>query len=319
MRQRGSRPAEDHPLAALIELQHVSKTYRSPLRRRSVQALDDLSLTISRGEVLGIAGPNGAGKTTLLAIILGYLRSSGGRITLDGLRPRRFVETRGVTYLSELVQIPAWWSVAGALRRYAVLEGIRGRDVRVRVDAVIERLGIGEHRAKRVKQLSKGNLQRLGLAQALLSDTSIVVLDEPTHGLDPIWTQRFRDIVGELRRSDRVIIIASHNLDELERLADRVAILDRGRLSRIADNAALHVGAADYRLVLANDLPDLAAFFPAVRRSDAAREISYIVRGTLDEVNEGLRRLLDAGGRVRALYPEQSRLEAAFREAVGEA
>ena len=116
-----------------------------------------------------------------------------------------------------------------------------------------------------------------------------------------------------------MIIIASHNLDELERLADRVAILDRGRLSRIADNAALHVDAADYRLVLANDLPDLAAFFSEVRRSDATREISYVVCGTLDEVNDGLRRLLDAGGRVRALYPERSRLEAAFREAVGEA
>ncbi len=99
----------------------------------------------------------------------------------------------------------------------------------------IAQLGLEDHRTKRVRQLSKGNLQRLGLAQAMLTDARVVVLDEPTHGLDPVWTQRFRDIVVALRRPDRTILIASHNLDELARLADRVGIIDHGQLQRIVD------------------------------------------------------------------------------------
>ena len=98
---------------------------------------------------------------------------------------------------------------------------------------MIEALAIGEHRKKRLKTLSKGNFQRVGLAQALLADTRVVIFDEPTHGLDPVWTQKFREIVSSLKRADRAIIIASHNLDELERLADRVAIIDRGRIQRV--------------------------------------------------------------------------------------
>src|SRR4029078_8492333 len=118
---------------------------------------------------------------------------------------------------------------------------------------VIELLGLEEHRNKKVKALSKGNLQRLGFAQALLRDERILVLDEPTHGLDPVWTQRFRDIVSDLRRPDRTILIASHNLDELQRLADRVAIIDRGRLQRLVSTGYEQTApatAARYRLTL---------------------------------------------------------------------
>src|SRR5687767_724778 len=99
-------------------------------------------------------------------------------------------------------------------------------------------MGLDEQRGKRVKQLSKGNLQRLGLAQALLREERVLILDEPTHGLDPVWTQRFRDVVEALRRPGRAIFIASHNLDELQRLADRVAIIDGGQLQRVVEPRA---------------------------------------------------------------------------------
>jgi ABC-2 type transport system ATP-binding protein len=302
----------------VIELAGVSKTYRTLVPRRQVHALDDLTLAIHPGEVFGIAGPNGAGKTTLLALLLGFLEPTRGRVQIGGLRPRRYVQARGVAYVSELVAVPGWWTVEGALHRYATLAGVVPAERRAGADRAIEQLGIDEHRAKRVKHLSKGNLQRLGIAQALLGDFEVVVFDEPTHGLDPVWTVRFRDIVAGLRRPDRAIIIASHNLDELERLADRVAILDRGRLSRIARAGEAHPeGELEYRLTLEHDDPALLECFPGAERADH-REAAYLVRGDLATLNRGLGEAIARGLRVRAFHPARSRLEAAFHEALGD-
>jgi ABC-type multidrug transport system ATPase subunit len=187
-----------------------------------------------------------------------------------------------------------------------------------RVEQAIEKLGLGEHRAKRARQLSKGNLQRLGLAQALLSEARIVVLDEPTHGLDPVWTQRFRDVVEELRRPDRVILIASHNLDELARLADRVAIVDRGRLQRVVDvhaNERSVREGAPYRIVLAAGAERVAAVFPGARSVGPGE---FEIRGaTLEAINSGVGLLIQGGALVSAIYPAHSALEQQFREAVG--
>jgi ABC-type multidrug transport system ATPase subunit len=133
---------------------------------------------------------------------------------------------------------------------------------------MIVTLGLHEHRTKRVRQLSKGNLQRLGLAQALLGDASVIVLDEPTHGLDPVWTQRFRDVVDQLRRPDRTILIASHNLDELARLADRVGIIDRGQLQRVVDvraNERTVTEGAPYRIVVSRGDSLVSEIFAGAR------------------------------------------------------
>jgi ABC-2 type transport system ATP-binding protein len=239
-------------LSGLIELRNVSKRYRS-WTGREVHALSDFSLEIPAGEVFGLAGPNGAGKSTLISLLLGFLGPTHGDVRIAGLEPRRYVERHGVGYLSELVNVPPGWRVTSALRRYATLTGVPADALDARVTSLLTLLGLDEHAGKRVRQLSKGNLQRLGLAQALLGDERVIVLDEPTHGLDPVWTQRFRDVVIDLRRPDRTILIASHNLDELGRLADRVAIIDRGRLQRIVDvRAAGDAARADapYRLVV---------------------------------------------------------------------
>ncbi|MBI1808605.1 MAG: ABC transporter ATP-binding protein, partial [Gemmatimonadetes bacterium] len=216
----------------MIVLDGVSKTYRSLLGRR-VQAVQEVSLGIAAGEVVGIAGPNGAGKSTLISLLLGFVAPTAGRVRIGGLPPRDFVERHGIAYVPELMALPPSWTVQDALRRLATLSGVRADRLRGEVDRVIDALAIGEHRDKRIKALSKGNYQRLGIAQALLLDSPVVIFDEPTHGLDPVWTLKFRDLVRALRRADRAIVIASHNLDELERLADRVVIVDQGRVQRV--------------------------------------------------------------------------------------
>jgi ABC-type multidrug transport system ATPase subunit len=281
-----------------------------------VQALDDVSLTIERGEVVGIAGPNGAGKSTLLSLLLGYLKPSAGLATIDGTAPRAWVERHGIAYRPELLAIPGRWTVTSALRRYGTLDGLRTADARGRIGRVLEGLGLEEYRARQVRKLSKGNLQRLGLAQAMLAEREVMILDEPTHGLDPLWTQHFRDIVRDLRRPDRAIVIAAHNLDELERVADRVAILHRGRLQRVVE-ARDHEESGAWRLVIRAPHPALAAVVGAEPVPEA-RGVEFRITGDLATLNATLVRLIGEGVAVTAFYPEEGRLEAAFRRAVGE-
>ncbi|HWO87934.1 MAG TPA: ABC transporter ATP-binding protein [Gemmatimonadales bacterium] len=303
----------------MIRFESVSKTYRSLLGRRQVHAVSEFSLEIGTGEVFGIAGPNGAGKSTLINVLLGFLQPTSGRVTIDGLKPRDFVETRGVSYLSELVAIPPGWRVERALARYAVLADVPSHQRPERIESAIATLGLAEHRRKKVKQLSKGNLQRLGLAQALVSDSDLVILDEPTHGFDPIWTQRFRDIARELRRPGRTVVIASHNLDELERVADRVGIIDHGQLQQIAEIGARATGSlAIYRVVVATPTALVAEVFPGAEKvRDVKGEEYRTAPLDLTALNEGLQRLIQSGVQVVAVVPERSQLEAVFRKAVG--
>jgi len=312
-----SAPDLDQAAALVIEFRNVGKTYRS-LLGNSVKAVEEFSLQVGEGEILGIAGPNGAGKSTLIAMMLGYLRPTTGTVEINGLPARTYVERNGVGYLSELIAIPPKWRADTALVRYATLAGIPESLIPVHVDAVIEKLGLGEHRDKKVKALSKGNLQRVGLAQALLRDEQLLVLDEPTHGLDPVWTQRFRDIVEELRRPDRTILIASHNLDELQRLADRVAIIDHGRLQRVVSTSydETQQTTTRFRLTLASGHERIRESFP---HAEAAGKGEYDVTvRSIQELNSALADLMSRGALVASVVPERSVLEQQFREAVGE-
>jgi len=301
----------------VIEFSRVGKTYGSRFRR-GVRAVDDFTLHVRRGEVLGIAGPNGAGKSTLINLILGYLRPTDGGVRVDGLEPRTYVERNGIGYLSELLAVPPRWRLDEALNRYAILDGVPSSEMRARVNEVIEQFGLEEHRSKKVKALSKGTLQRLGLAQALLRPRAVLILDEPTHGLDPVWTQRFRDVVAGLRSPDRAILLASHNLDELERIADRVAIIDRGVLQRVVDtrNLSSADGAAVYHISVAGDSSAVVASFPDARDIGGGTFTVHVA--DLAALNAGLARSIGGGALVTAVVPAHSALERQFRQAVGE-
>jgi ABC-2 type transport system ATP-binding protein len=299
----------------VIEFRNVSKTYTSILGR-SVKAVEDFSLSVAAGEVLGVAGPNGAGKSTLIAMLLGYIKPTAGAITVGGKPPRAYVEDHGVGYLSELINIPPRWRADGALERYAVLSGVPEARLAASVDASVEKLGLEEHRKKSIKALSKGNLQRVGMAQALAEPADVFILDEPTHGLDPVWTQRFRDIVTGLRRPERAVILASHNLDELERLCDRVAIIDHGMLQRVVktrvpgDDSA----ATTYRVCVASGAEKVSAAFPGAKaQGNGEFELAGV---DLAGLNRTLATLMLDGVVVTSIAPAHSALEREFREAV---
>jgi ABC-type multidrug transport system ATPase subunit len=301
----------------MIEFRGVGYTYRSLVGRR-VRAVDDVSLDIGEGEIVGLAGPNGAGKSTHIAMMLGYHDPTQGTVRIEGLPPRRYIERHGIGYLSELVNIPTKWKLEVALRRYGLLAGVPAHALGARIAQEIDRLGLGEHRGKTVKQLSKGNLQRLGLAQALLREERVLILDEPTHGLDPVWTQRFRDLVESLRHPSRAIFIASHNLDELQRLCDRVAIIDHGTLQRVvsirAAASAAAQGAAPWRLTVARGAELVPSIFPGAQLAEGEWITAPL---DLDSLNAGLTGLLAQGALVSGVAPAHTSLEQQFREAVG--
>ena len=300
----------------MIRFDDVGKTY-APLGGTRVAAVAGMSFEIAAGEVFGIAGPNGAGKSTMIAMLLGFIAPTAGTVTVGGQRPRDFVEAEGIGYLSELVAIKPSWPLNEAMLRFATLAGIPADRLQARVDELLTSFGLEEHANKRIKQLSKGTLQRVALAQALLAaDLRVMVFDEPTHGLDPVWTQSFRELVPTLRRADRAIVIASHNLDELERLADRVAIVDRGALVRIVE---MRGGVSDtavtrYRIVFRGDADALRVVFPdATMHGVGEAEIS--VTG-LEELNRGLGALIGRGVLISSAAPAYSGLEEQFRQAV---
>ncbi|HEU0016446.1 MAG TPA: ABC transporter ATP-binding protein [Longimicrobium sp.] len=222
----------------MIRLDGVVKEFGGPLARLRgdrVRALDGVSLRVEPGTALGLIGPNGAGKSTLIRLLLGYLNPTGGGVAIAGMEPRRYAERHGIGYVPDRPALPGYWTVRRALAVFAALGEVDHADARV--GEMVARLGLEPVAHRRVAALSKGNLQRLALAQALLGPRRVMVLDEATDGLDVEWAARVLELVREWRRQDpeRVLVFASHDLEEVEQVADRVVVLQDGRVRQEID------------------------------------------------------------------------------------
>jgi ABC-type multidrug transport system ATPase subunit len=300
----------------MIELQQVTKSYPpAPGRARAVTALAEATLTIPPGAVWAVVGPNGAGKTTLFALVLGFLHPTAGRVRLDGLPPRTYLRRHGAAFLPERFQLPGEWSVAAALRALARLEGRRGAAATTRADQAIERFGLAPHAAKPVATLSRGLLQRVGLAQVTLSESRLVVLDEPTEGLDPLWRIQFRDLIDELRRDGRTILIASHDLAEVERVAEQAVLLDAGRVHEILEVHQPAPAARRYRIELAWPHPAILEIFPGAVAEPEDTAYLVMVDDTA-ELSARLAALLAAGAVLAAAGPVAEPLEERVQRAL---
>ena len=283
----------------MIELTDVTKQFRvtpGPGRKPGViEALAGVSATIEAGEVIAVVGPNGAGKSTLFSVLLGFLEPSSGDVRIAGVQPRAYVRAHGAGYLPERFRLPGEWGVRDALLAFARLERI---DV-ARAEDALQSLGLMEHSTKSVSALSHGMLKRVGLAQALMGERALVVLDEPTEGLDAVWRVRFRDTIAELRSRAVTVLIASHDLAELERLADRAILLQNGRVSEIM-SLRTRTDTRMYRIELAAAVDAINDFFPGAARGERATEFTVKVSDVAD-LNRRLAALLAAGGAVIAV------------------
>src|SRR6478736_1356822 len=219
---------------AAIETEGLSKDYLVGFwRPRPYRALDALTLTVNDGEVFGFLGPNGAGKSTTLKLLMQLIFPSSGQARILG-KPVGDVQVRQrIGFLAETPYFYDYLTAEEVLSYFARLFGYRGTAVTARVSAVLDEVGIGGERRMRLRQFSKGMLQRVGLAQAIINDPEIVFLDEPMSGLDPLGRRQVRDLIASLRQTGKTVFMCSHILSDIEVLCDRVAILKRGKLAHM--------------------------------------------------------------------------------------
>jgi ABC-2 type transport system ATP-binding protein len=218
----------------VISIDRLTKTYRSGLiGGRSIKALREVSLQTRRGEIFGLLGPNGAGKTTLIKILLGVIRGSGGSARLLGYPAGSIAARKRVGYLPESLRIDRHHTARTALRFYGGMSGLSRDVIATRSDELLRLVGLEGRDRESVKRFSKGMYQRLGLAQSLLHDPDLLILDEPTDGLDPVGRSEVRRLLLELRSRGKTIFLNSHILQEVELVCDRVAVMAAGQVRGI--------------------------------------------------------------------------------------
>ena len=205
-----------------LSIENVVKAYDSKL------AVDQVSFEVNGGEVFGLLGPNGAGKSTLIRMTMDILRPDSGRILVNG-RPSIDADHDRVGYLPEERGLYRKQKVIDVLDYFGRLKGMNGRDVRSKAQAALDRVGLGEWAKKRVDALSKGMQQKVQIVGTLLHEPEVVILDEPFAGLDPVNARMVKDIILELKREGRLVVLSTHQMDQAEELCDRIVMIDRGR------------------------------------------------------------------------------------------
>ncbi len=303
----GSPPRKERHISAavpMIRAQALTKVYNS------TTALDLLSLEIPQGAVFGILGPNGAGKTTFLRIIMGFVFPTAGTIDRGGL------STASIGYLPERAFYPLRFSIGDNLSTQARLAGLTGASQRETVTRLLHQVGLAGVASQRMGTCSRGMLQRLGLAQALLGDPSLLVLDEPALGLDPAGQVFMREQIAALGQAGKTVLLSSHHLDEVTRLCSHVAVLSQGRLVRtgplasiLAPRAQVIIGAGPIPAELAQHL---GVQYPGTTVEE--QQIKLEGKATAHKA-EILRILLDQGVDVRQLSEMHNTLEEVFMEA----
>lgn len=211
----------------------LRKVFVSSFRRRRVTALAGLDLQVRSGEVFGLLGPNGAGKSTAIKLMLGLLRPTSGTVSLFGRPPRDSEARRGIGYLAENPSFYLYLTAVEFLDYCGSLLGMSREDRNRASDRLLDELGLSKSRGLKLKKMSKGMIQRLGFAQALLGDPDLLILDEPMSGLDPIGRRLVREKIFELKARGGTILFSSHILPDVETMCDRVGILVGGRLQRV--------------------------------------------------------------------------------------
>jgi ABC-2 type transport system ATP-binding protein len=303
----------------LIEIRGLSKVYRSRFSSRGVTALDGASLRVEHGQVFGLLGPNGAGKTTAVKILLGLTRPTAGTASLCGLPVSDPESRRRVGYLPEGHRFPGYLTARQTLSIFGRMSGLDRADVARRAPQLLERVRLSEWADVRVKKFSKGMTQRLGLAAALVHDPDVLLLDEPTDGVDPVGRREIRDLLQEEARRGKAILLNSHLLSEVERTCDRVAVLRSGRVVAEGRIGELTASSSRYRLVADGvDERLLAAFRETGASVERVNGHFDLTARDLGHLNALVDRLRASGALLQELSPVRSSLEDVFVDLVRE-
>ncbi len=217
----------------VIETRNLSKTYRDFWGRSKKAALKSLDLEVRRGEIFGLLGPNGSGKTTTLKLLLGLIFPTTGQALMFGRDATDVSKNERIGYLPEESYLYKFLDAEETLDFYGRLFNMSPQERKKRTAALIEMVGLTRDRKRQLKEYSKGMTRRIGVAQALINDPELVLLDEPTSGLDPIGTREMKDLILELKRKGKTVVLCSHLLADVEDVCDRIAVLHQGELKEL--------------------------------------------------------------------------------------
>ena len=292
-------------MSLAMEFHEISKEYRIFPGRR-LRALDDFTLQVEKGEIFGFLGPNGAGKSTAIHLAMGFMLPSRGSGRLLG-EPFGHAKTRRrVGFLAENVAL-YHRRAQRLVRFYGALNGMGGADLEKRSQHVLEAVGLLEHASRNVGKFSRGMLQRVGLAQALVNDPELLILDEPTSALDPLARVTVREMLLRAREQGKTIFLSSHLLSEVELICDRVAVLHRGKLRRLGRTADLLQSAQQTEIMVRGISETL---FPDAKTENGL--VRFAVPAGAQRA--ALEKVWAAGGEVISLNPVRRSLEQVFLE-----
>lgn len=296
-----------------IETHHLTKSFGAKV------AVADLSLDVQRGEVFGFLGPNGAGKTTAVKMLLGLIRPTGGEGSLLGSPIGDRSVRSQVGFLPEHFRFHDWLTAEEFLGLHARLAGIDLTELDMRITRALDLVDLSESRHQQLRTFSKGMLQRIGLAQALIHDPEIVFLDEPTSGLDPKGRRMVRDITRTLKDQGTTVFLNSHLLSEVELTCDRVAFINHGRIVRFASLAEEFAHALHLKIVVGDLTPEVIAelteWGEEIKIDGDQIHLRIESRESLPEIN---RYLVERGISVYEISPQRPTLEDLFLEVLAE-
>jgi ABC-2 type transport system ATP-binding protein len=209
-----------------LQAEGISKSFNNN------KALENVSFSITKGRIFALIGPNGAGKTTFVKSLLNLIRLDSGQITINGVKSTKKTSRSNISYLPERFSFYSYYSVQDVLKFYGKMKGLRGRQLDEKIEQALESMNLTKQRKQKVKDLSKGQNQRLGIANLVMGDNDLFILDEPFSGLDPIGIKDLKDFMRRLKTQGKTVFISSHILSELEQICEDVVILDQGRIVR---------------------------------------------------------------------------------------
>ena len=303
--------------APALVVSGLAKTFRDSWGRR-VQALRDVSLEVPPGEIFGLLGPNGAGKSTTLKIVLGLFRADRGEGRLLGESLGSVSVRRRIGFLPENPYFYDHLTATELLDTWASLSELPKRGRKERIRRMLERVGLDPAERRVLRKYSKGMLQRVGLAQALLHEPDLVILDEPMSGLDPIGRRQVRDLILALKSEGKTVILSSHVLSDVEALADRVGILSKGVLVRTGRLGDLVTPGRDGFEIEAAELPDsLVESWSADRVSRRSGDRILVKAADRAELKERVLQVFRSGGALLAVRPLHASLEDLFLASLG--
>ncbi len=296
-----------------IEVTNLTKIYKAGRKSGDVLALDNFSLTVSQGQIFGLLGPNGAGKTTFIKVLLGITHPTIGSASILGQPAREYSIRKKVGYLPENHKYPPYLNAEQILIYFAKLSNINSTELSARIDELLAMVKMSKWKKVKIRKYSKGMMQRLGLALAMIHDPDIIFLDEPTDGVDPLGRKEIRDILMSLKNRGKTVFLNSHLLSEVELISDKVAILHKGKLVREGSVEELTTTKEVFEIKVDKNFSEnfIASMEPSSLMN--SNETTYTFK--LDSV-ESLNRLLD---RIReeeynilSVIPKKSTLEEMF-------